>query len=81
MKLGFDEHYPEWALPLCLSQFQLGTSPGQPPGISSKNLPGGRDLALESCPEAGNSKKAGNLWKMKVNIIFIVSTEYQGLSI
>ena len=26
---------------LCLSQFQLGTSPGQPPGISSKNLPGG----------------------------------------
>ena len=25
-------------------------SPGQPPGISSKNLPGGRDLTFKSCP-------------------------------
>ena len=25
-------------------QFQLGTSPVQPPGISSKNLPGGREF-------------------------------------
>ena len=24
---------------ICLTQFQLGTSPGQPPGISSKKLP------------------------------------------
>ena len=46
---------------LCLSQFQLGTSPGQPPGISSKTLPGGRDLTFESCPGAGNSTRAGIL--------------------
>ena len=52
---------------LCLSQFQLGTfSPGQPPGISSKTLLGGRDLTFESCPGAGNSTRAGILWKFKV---------------
>ena len=40
--------------------------PGQPPGISSKRLPGGRDLTSESCPGAGNSTRAGILWKLKV---------------
>ena len=55
--------------PLCLSQFQLGTSPpGQPPGISSKYLPGGRDLTFESCPGAGNSTRTGLLWEMKVKL-------------
>ena len=58
--------------PLCLSQFQLCTSPGQPPRISSKKLPGGRDLTFESCPGAGNSTRVGILWKVKVNIIFAV---------
>ena len=33
--------------------------PGQPPGISSKRLPGGRDLTFESCPVARNSARAG----------------------
>ena len=42
--------------------------PGQPPGISSKNLPGGRDLTFESCPGAGNSTRTGILWKMKVKL-------------
>ena len=36
------------------------------PGISSKILPGGRDLTFESCPGAGNSTRAGILWKLKV---------------
>ena len=53
---------------LCLSQFQLGTSPRQPPGISSKNLPGGRYLTFESCTGAGNSTRTGILWKMKVKL-------------
>ena len=51
---------------LCLSEFQLGTSPGQPPGIRSKRLPGGQDLTFESCPGAGNSTKVGILWKLNV---------------
>ena len=37
-----------------------------PPGISSKTLPGGRDLTFESCPGAGNSTREGILWKFKV---------------
>ena len=40
--------------------------PGQPLEISSKTLPGGQDLTFESCPGAGNSTRAGNLWKFKV---------------
>ena len=32
------------------------------PGISSKNLPGGRDLTFESCPGVGI------LWKMKLKL-------------
>ena len=39
---------------------------GQPPGISSKKCPGGRDLTFESCLGAGNSTRAGILWKFKV---------------
>ena len=50
---------------LCLSQFQLGTSPGQLPGILSKKLAGGRDLTFESCPGAGNSTRVGILWKVQ----------------
>ena len=53
---------------LCLSQFQLGTSPRATPGISSKNFPGGRDLTFESCPGAGNSTRTGILWKMKAKL-------------
>ena len=52
---------------LCLSQFQLGTSPpGNPRGLAQKDCPGGWDLTFESCPGAGNSAKAGILWKLKV---------------
>ena len=52
---------------LCLSQFQLGTSPpGNPRGLAQKDCPGGRDLTFESCPGAGNSTRAGLLWKLKV---------------
>ena len=40
--------------------------PWQPLGISSKKLPGGLDLTFESCPGAGNSTRAGILWKFKV---------------
>ena len=43
-------------------------SPGQPPEISSKNLPGCRDLTFESCPGAWNSTMTGSLWKMKVKL-------------
>ena len=39
--------------------------PGQPPGIRSKNCPGGRDLTFESCPGTGNSARAGILWKVQ----------------
>ena len=42
--------------------------PGQPPGISSKNLPGGRDLTFESCLGTGNSTRVGILWKMKLKL-------------
>ena len=40
--------------------------PGQPPGLAQKHCPGGRDLTFESCPGAGNSTRAGILWKFKV---------------
>ena len=46
--------------------------PGQPPGISSKNCPGDRDLTFESCPGAGNSTRAGILWKFKVKRFVLV---------
>ena len=55
------------SLELCLSQFQLGTSPpGNPGGLAQKHCPGGRDLTFESCPGAGNSTRARILWKFKV---------------
>ena len=53
---------------LRLSQFQLGTSPGQPPGISLEKLPGGQDLTFESCLGAENSRRAGILCKMEVKL-------------
>ena len=38
-----------------------------PPRRSAqKHCPGGRDLTFESCPGAGNSTRAGILWKFKV---------------
>ena len=52
---------------LCLSQFQLGTSPpGNPRGLAQKHCLGGRDLTSESCPGPGNSTRAGILWKFKM---------------
>ena len=42
--------------------------PRATPGISSKNLPGGRDLTYESCPGTVNSTRAGILWKMKLKL-------------
>ena len=38
--------------------------PGNPRGFAQKNCPGGRDLTFESCPGAGNSTRAGILWKV-----------------
>ena len=46
--------------------------PGQPRGLAHKNFPGGWDLAFESCPGAGNSTRAGILWKFKVKRFVLV---------
>ena len=60
-------------------------SPGQPPGISSKIFLGGRDLIFESCPGAGNSTRAGILWKFKVKrsvrvlVLSVINTGSQKL--
>ena len=40
--------------------------PGNPRELAQKHCPGGRDLTFESCPGAGNSTRAGILWKFKV---------------
>ena len=41
--------------------------PRATPGDQLKNIArGGRDLTFESCPGAGNSTRAGILWKFKV---------------
>ena len=73
----------EEAATLCLSQFQLGTSPpGNPRGLAQKHCPGGRDLTFESCPGAGNSTKAGILWKFKVKYfvrVLVLSVIIQGV--
>ena len=54
---------------LCLSQFQLGTSPpGNPRELAQKTCPGARDLTFESSPGAGNSTRTEILWKMKVKL-------------
>ena len=67
---------------LCLSQFQLDTSPpGNLQGLAQKYCLGGQDLTFESFSGAMNSTRAGILWKMKVNVIFIVLIEYQSWSI
>ena len=47
--------------------------PGNPRGLARKNCPGGRDLTFESCPGAGNSTRAGILWKFKVKRFVRVS--------
>ena len=54
---------------LCLSQFQLGTSPppGKPRGLAQKTCPGGQDLTFESCLGAGNSTRPGFCGKWKWN--------------
>ena len=39
--------------------------PGQPPGFTQKNCPEGWDLTFESCSGAGNSTRAGILWKVQ----------------
>ena len=43
---------------------------GNPQGLAQKTCPWGRDLAFEneSCPGAGNSTRAGILWKMKLKL-------------
>ena len=46
--------------------------PGQPPGLAQKHCPGGRDLTFESCPGAGNSTRAGILWKFKVYFVRVL---------
>ena len=42
--------------------------PGQPPRISSKTCPRGRDLAFESCPGAGISTRAAIFYTMKLKL-------------
>ena len=42
--------------------------PGNPRGLAQKTCPGGRDLTFEICPGAGNSTRAGILWKMKTKL-------------
>ena len=42
--------------------------PGQPPGISSKNLPRGSGFDFWKLPGTGNSTRTGILWKMKVKL-------------
>ena len=42
--------------------------PGNPRGLAQKTCPGGWDLIFESCPGAGNSTRAGIMWKMELNL-------------
>ena len=42
--------------------------PGNPRGLAQKTCPGGRHLTFESCQGAGNSTRAGILWKMKLKL-------------
>ena len=60
--------FEEFLTILMSQSIPTGYIPGQPPWISSKNLPGGRDLTFESCPGAGNSTRTEILWKMKVKL-------------
>ena len=46
--------------------------PGNLRGLAHKNCPGGRDLTFESCLGAGNSTRAGILWKFKVKRFVLV---------
>ena len=51
--------------------------PGNPRGLAQKHCPGGRDLTFDSCPGAGNSTRAGILWKFKVKHFVRVYWFYQ----
>ena len=42
--------------------------PGQPRGLAQKTCQEGRDLTFEICPGAGNSIRAGILWKIKMKL-------------
>ena len=42
--------------------------PDNPRGLAQKTCPGGRDLIFESCTGAGNSTRAGIMWKMKLKL-------------
>ena len=42
--------------------------PSSSRGSAQKTYPGGRDLTFENCPGAGDSKRTGILWKMKVKL-------------
>ena len=54
---------------LCLSQFQMGTSPRATPlGLAKKTCQEGRYLIFESCPGAANSTRAGIMWEMKLKL-------------
>ena len=50
---------------LCLSQFQLGTSPRQPLGISSKTLPGGSGFDFWKLPRSREFDKGGDLMEIQ----------------
>ena len=39
---------------------------GNPRGLAQKDCLGGQDLTFESFPGAGNSTRAGIMWKLKV---------------
>ena len=55
-------------LNLMSQSIPTGYIPRETPGISLKDLPGGRDLAFENSPGAGNSTRTGILWKMKLKL-------------
>ena len=55
--------------------------PWQPPGISSKILPGGRDLTFESCPGGREFDKGGDFVEVQSEIfcpcIGFISDKYR----
>ena len=57
---------------ILLSPPPLSSDPDNPQNLeralAQKTCPGGRDLTFESCPGAGNSTRAGILWKMKLKL-------------
>ena len=56
--------------------------PGNPQGLAQKHCPGARELTFKSCPRAGNSTRAGSLWKFKAKhfvrvLVFSVINKYR----